>query len=116
MIQIIDKEMSEYGEDVEIVKKNREKFNKTITELGFKKQWSSGPWTVDIKDDEDDLHKTTKSVGIHEFKPKTGQVEFTVRKHAGKAGGSDKTTRYTTPIEELSDYVVSDQLFESVVK
>ena len=82
-----------------------------MTELGFKKQWSSAPWSVEVPSDETNINKT---VTIYEFKPETGQVEFTVRQHAGKAGGSDETSRHTTQIEELSDYVLSDKLFESV--
>ena len=113
MNQIIDKAMSEYGEDVEIVKKNREKFNKTMTELGFKKQWSTGPWTVEVPSDETNHGNTT--ITIYDFKPKTGQVEFTVRKHAGKSGGSDKSERHTTTIDDLSNYVVSEELFESAL-
>ena len=110
MNQIIDKALEEYGGVVEIVKKNREKFNKTITELGFKKQWSTAPWSVEVPSDETNHGHTT--VTIHNFKPKTGQVDFTVRKHAGKAGGSDKSEQHITPIEGLSDYVVSEELFE----
>ena len=114
MNQIIDKALEEYSGDVETVKKNREKFNKTIKELGFKKQWSSAPGAVEVPSDETNHCHTT--ITIHNFKPKTGQVEFTVRKHAGKSGGSDKSERHITPMVELSDYVVSDQLFESVVE
>ena len=111
MNQIIDKALEEYSGVVEIVKKNREKFNKTITDLGFKKQWSSAPWSVAkvIDDPEDNLKKT---VTIHTFDPKTAKVKFTVRTET-KPGESDKSEEHTTQIEELSDYVVSDELFET---
>ena len=109
MNQIIDKALEEYAGDVDTVKKNREKFNETMTELGFTKQWSNAPWRVEKNTDDPNLKKT---VTISTFDPKTGQVEFNVKVQK-KHPESDKTTRHTTPIDELSDYVLSEELFET---
>jgi len=118
LIWFIDSVIKEYGDDAQNIKNNREKFKQVTEELGFKQSWARANLKRDMSVD-----GGTKTVEIKDYNPKDNSLEITIGQ---PTQGEDKIyrtkyQRYNITLDELSDYVVSDQhqpedLLESVVK
>ena len=114
----IDKVKKEYGNNAQDIVVNREKFKKVVKDLGFDKAWSNANLKRDMSVD-----GGTKTVEIKVYDPKDNNLEILVGQ---PTQGEDKIyrtlyQRYNITLDELSDYVLSDQhqpddLLESVVK
>jgi len=109
---IIDKSAEYVGDDVETILNNREKYEQIIKDLGFARKWENSNFTKEIElgpgTDKDGKEYTdgVKRVTIYSYDPKSDEVEFQV------SGPNYYNKRHRTPLDQLSDYVVSEELFD----
>ena len=98
----IDKVMEDYEDIIDEVVKNNKRFIETMDSLGFKK---SGKWRSMYQYTNEAEYKY---VDIEEYDSKTDMVEFRVRSEEG----GHNTKRYKVKLDQLSDYVVSEEIFQ----
>jgi len=111
-LKIIIDELVEYiGDDIETISKNNEKYQQTLKDLGFGQRYSRSSHSLKI-----DLgEKKVKEIVIHSYDPKEDIVTFILTIDTSlQKGGTFKRETVKVPIDQLSDYAVSEELLESV--
>ena len=113
---IIDNSTEYVGDDVETILNNREKYEQIIKDLGFAKKYENSNFEIEIElgpgtgKDGKEYTDGQKRVTIVSYDPKSDEVEFQV------SGPNYWNKRHKTPLDKLSDYAVSEELFESIVE
>jgi hypothetical protein len=111
---IIDMSVEYVGDDVETILNNREKYEQIIKDLGFTKKYDNSNSEIEIElgDGTDKNGKEytngSKRVTIYSYNPKSDEVEFQL------SGPNYYNKRHRIPLDQLTDYVTSEELFESV--
>ena len=111
---IIDNSTEYVGDDVETILNNREKYEQIIKDLGFAKKYENSNFEIEIElgpgtgKDGKEYTDGVKRVTIYSYNPKSDEVEFQV------SGPNYYNKRHRIPLDQLTDYVTSEELFESV--
>ena len=106
---IIDEINKYVGGDAETILKNRERYEKILKDLGFEKRYSNSNFERVVGDVDQKLTGDTKRITIMSYDPKIDEVDISIT-------GNFQGKRHQIPLDQLSDYVVSKELFESIVE